>query len=50
VIFRVGTRRLLLRAVDGARGTVLVAGGGPVDRPGMARLELERAATRLSQL
>jgi hypothetical protein len=50
VIFRVGIRRLLLRAVDGARGTVLVAGGGPVDRPGMARLELERAATRLSQL
>lgn len=50
VIFRVGTRRLLLRAVDGARGTVLVAGGGPVDRPGMARLELERAATRLGQL
>jgi hypothetical protein len=50
VIFRVGTRRLLLRAVDGARGTVLVAGGGPVDRPGMARLELERAASRLGQL
>jgi hypothetical protein len=50
VIFRVGSRRLLLRAVDGARGTVLVAGGGPVDRPGMARLELERAASRLGQL
>jgi hypothetical protein len=50
VIFRVGTRRLLLRAVDGVRGTVLVAGEGPVDRPGMARLELERAATRLGQL
>ena len=50
VIFRVGTRRFLLRAVDGARGTVLVAGEGPVDRPGMARLELERAASRLGQL
>lgn len=50
VILRVGTRRLLLRAVEGTRGPVLVAGGGPVDRPGMARLELERAATRLGQL
>jgi hypothetical protein len=50
VFLRVGARRLLVRAMDGPRGAVLVAGGGPVARPGMARLELERAALRLGRL
>jgi hypothetical protein len=50
IILRVGTGRLLVRTVESARSTVVVAGGGPVDRPGMARLELERAAARLGRL
>ena len=46
---RLGEDRLLLRAVAAGRGAaaLLVAGGAPVDRLGLARLELERAATRL---
>ncbi len=50
VLLRVGTRRLVIRPVEGVRRAVLVAGGGPVERPGMARLELERAAARLGKL
>jgi hypothetical protein len=50
VFLRVGARRLLVRAMNGPRGAVVVAGGGPVARPGMARLELERAAIRLGRL
>ena len=47
VVVKVGTHRLLVRAVENARGAVLVAGGGPVERPGLARLEIERAAVQL---
>jgi hypothetical protein len=50
VVVKVGTHRLLVRAVENARGAVLVAGGGPVERPGLARLELERAAACLGRL
>jgi hypothetical protein len=40
--------RLVVRALAAAEGsTVLVAGGGPVDRPGLARIELDRAAAGL---
>ena len=48
VILRLGTQRLILRSVESASGhaTILV-GGGPVVRPGLARIELDRAATRL---
>jgi len=48
VILRLGTHRLILRSVESASGhaTILV-GGGPVARPGLARIELDRAATRL---
>jgi hypothetical protein len=51
VVLRVGAYCLLLRAMDGASsgGTVLV-GGGPTDRLGLARIELDRAATRLGAL
>lgn len=50
VVVKVGTHRLMVRAVENARGAVLVAGGGPVERPGLARLELERAAAYLGRL
>jgi hypothetical protein len=50
VLLRVGTRRVVVRPVQGVRRAVLVAGGGPLERPGMARLELERAAARLGKL
>lgn len=48
-ILRMGEDRLVVREVDAGRGAaaLLVAGGGPVDRLGLARLELERAVTRL---
>ena len=48
-ILRMGENRLVVREVDAGRGAaaLLVAGGGPVDRLGLARLELERAVTRL---
>jgi hypothetical protein len=48
VILRLGTHRLILRSVESASGhaTILVV-GGPVARPGLARIELDRAATRL---
>jgi len=48
-ILRMGEDRLVVREIDAGRGAaaLLVAGGGPVDRLGLARLELERAVTRL---
>jgi hypothetical protein len=51
VVLRVGAYCLVLRVVDGASngGTVLV-GAGPTDRLGLARIELDRAATRLGAL
>jgi hypothetical protein len=51
VVLRVGAYCLVMRAVASASngGTVLV-GGGPTDRLGLARIELDRAATRLGTL
>jgi len=51
VILRLGTHRLISRIVESASGhaTILV-GGGPIARPGLARIELDRAATRLGAL
>ncbi|MGH7391195.1 MAG: hypothetical protein ACREM3_17310 [Candidatus Rokuibacteriota bacterium] len=51
IVLRAGTDgRLVVRSLHTSTGqaTVLVAGGGPVDRPGLARIELDRAAARLS--
>lgn len=46
---RLGEDRLLIREVPAGRGAaaVLVVGGAPLSRPGLARLELERAVARL---
>jgi hypothetical protein len=42
---------MVLRAIDGASGRVtMLVGVGRIDRPGLARIELERAATRLEDL
>lgn len=51
VIARVGAHRLVVWELDAGRSctSVLVA-FGPVDRPGLARIELERAALRLAAL
>jgi hypothetical protein len=48
-VVRLGEDRLLLREVEAGRGAaaLLVAGGAPVSRPGLARLEVERAVARL---
>ena len=46
-----GAHRLVLRAMDGAPGSVtMLVGVGRIDRPGLARIELDRAATRLGAL
>jgi len=51
VTLRVGAQRVVLRAMDGASGeATMLVGAGPVDRPGLARIELDRAATRLGAL
>jgi hypothetical protein len=51
LVFRTGTDRLLVRTVESGRGgTTMLVAGGPVDRPGLARLELDRAAARLVAL
>ena len=51
VILKLGTRRVILRALDGEAGSVtMLVGGGRVDRPGLARIELDRAAARLGAL
>lgn len=46
---RLGEDRLLIREVPAGLGAaaVLVVGGAPLSRPGLARLELERAVARL---
>jgi len=51
VILRLGTHRLISRIVESVSGhaTILV-GGGPIARPGLARIELDRAATQLGAL
>jgi hypothetical protein len=51
VLLNLGTHRMVLRAIDGASGRVtMLVGVGRIDRPGLARIELERAATRLEDL
>ena len=50
VIVKMGAHRLVVRAVDGVSGRAMLVGGGPIDRPGLARIELDRAATRLGAL
>jgi hypothetical protein len=48
---KLGAHRLVLRALNGASGHVtMLMGVGPVDRPGLARIELDRAAARLGPL
>ena len=51
VILRLGTHRLISRIVESVSGhaTILVV-GGPIARPGLARIELDRAATQLGAL
>ena len=51
VILKLGIHRVVLRAMDGAAGHVtMLVGGGRIDRPGLARIELDRAASRLGAL
>jgi hypothetical protein len=51
VILKLGGHRVVLRAMDGAAGHVtMLVGGGRIDRPGLARIELDRAASRLGAL
>src|SRR5262245_34197983 len=51
VLLNLATHRMVLRAIDGASGRVtMLVGVGRIDRPGLARIELERAATRLEDL
>ena len=51
VTLKFGAHRLVLRAMDGAPGSVtMLVGVGRIDRPGLARIELDRAATRLGAL
>ena len=48
VILKLGAHRVVLRSMDDA-ATMLV-GAGRIDRPGLARIELDRVATRLGAL
>ena len=51
VILKLGARRVILRSMDGESGNVtMLVGVGRIDRPGLARIELDRAATRLAAL
>jgi hypothetical protein len=51
VILKLGTLRVVLRAMAGAGGRVtMLVGVGRIERPGLARIELDRAATRLGAL
>jgi hypothetical protein len=51
VILKLGAHRLVFRVTDGASGSVtMLVGAGRIDRPGLARIELDRAATRLGAL
>jgi hypothetical protein len=48
-MIRLGEDRLLIREVAAGRGaaTLLIVGAAPLSRPGLARLELERAVAQL---
>jgi hypothetical protein len=51
VTLRLGEHRIVLRTVTGTSAPLtMLVGGGPIDRPGLARIELERAAERLGAL
>jgi len=51
VTLRLGEHRIVLRTVNAASvPPTMLVGGGPIDRPGLARIELERAAERLGAL
>jgi hypothetical protein len=51
VILKLGGHRLVLRTIDGVSGSVtMLVGVGRVERPGLARIELDRAASRLGAL
>ena len=51
VILKLGARRVILRSMDGEAGNLtMLVGVGRIDRPGLARIELDRAATRLGAL
>jgi len=51
VTLRLGEHRIVLRTVNGPSAPLtMLVGGGPIDRPGLARIELERAAERLGAL
>jgi hypothetical protein len=47
IVLRLAGVRVVVRALDGDSGSLLVAGGSG-ERPGLARLEVERAARRLT--
>jgi hypothetical protein len=49
IVLRLGDQRVVIRPVAEApgRSTLLVAGGGGEDRPGLAQLQLDRLAARL---
>ena len=51
VTLRLGEHRIVLRTITGTSvPPTMLVGGGPIDRPGLARIELERAAERLGAL
>jgi len=51
VTLKLGARRVILKSMDGAAGHVtMLVGVGRIDRPGLARIELDRAVTRLPAL
>jgi hypothetical protein len=51
VILKLGVHRLVLRTIDGVSGSVtMLVGVGRIERPGLARIELDRAASRLGAL
>jgi len=51
VMLKLRTHRVVLRAMDDAAGhATMLVGAGRIDRPGLARIELDRAAMRLGAL
>ncbi len=51
VILKLGAHRVVLRSMAGAAGHVtMLVGVGRIDRPGLARIELDRAAMQLPVL